>query len=280
MLNVAVHEFGHSLGLGHSSNQKAIMFPWYQGYEVGSDLPDDDRTAIQELYGSKVKIWGSYKPQPRPTTTSTTTTTTTTTMRPLVYYPPNNYPNRYYPQNNPYPYNPQNYPVDRNNNRHHHQQHHHRYYNTNNQPPRTYPSYPEQRPTPTTTTTTTTTTTRRYRTQPPQRPTPKPTKHRTVYPTKPRKLKPDNCMTSYDAISMIRRELFIFRGQVRKRKLQIKVEVFKIFFNNYSSCGVSEIEVSTLAIPPKLDVYGPNCQNILIKSMLSMKIVNSILCSS
>lgn len=213
------------------------MYPWYQGYTVGSELPNDDRNAIQELYGAKVKGWATYNPPPRPTTTTTTTTTTT----PRTYYPIRNNPH-YNP--NPYPYPPQRPTVDsrhyyynnhdnnnnnnhnnNNNKRHNYPTHHNPRYD---QTPRTY--YPDYRTppttrrsyiTPTTTaTTTTTTTTRRPRIHPTQRYNPPqrtPTKtHRT---SKPRKPKPDSCLTHYDAISMIRGELFIFRGQVSFAKL-------------------------------------------------------------
>lgn len=191
-MGVAVHEFGHSLGLGHSSVQNAIMYPWYQGNTAEINLPDDDRTAIQELYGSKDKTWGPFKPPARPKTT--TSTTTTTTMRPLVYYPDRRYP-VYRPAYNPRPpaYPNSNDPYEPRIHTHHH--------NPN------YPSHAEP---------TTTTTTQRPRTDAPP---PRPTKewHRrtnTHVTSKPRKLKPDTCLTTYDAISMIRRELFIFRGQV------------------------------------------------------------------
>ncbi|XP_054090383.1 matrix metalloproteinase-2 isoform X2 [Zeugodacus cucurbitae] len=163
-LGAAIHEFGHSLGLSHSSDQNAIMYPWYRD-EVDINLPADDRNAIQQLYGSKEKTWGRFTPPTRP---RPPLTTTTTTRRPLVYRPQ-------YPYNEPY-------------DPHHRNTHY-----------RTRP------------TTTTTTTYRPPRTDSPPQPT------RSPYPrrqsTKPKKLKPDTCHTTYDAISIIRRELFIFRGQ-------------------------------------------------------------------
>lgn len=221
LMGVAVHEFGHSLGLGHSSAENAIMFPWYHGYQINGELPEDDQLAIQNLYGNKDKQWGPYNPRP------ITTTTTTTTLRPIRYYPekqptysdnprrpPSNPDNRPYyphhkpndprynhPNNNPYnPYDPR-YPYSKPT----------RYPPTRARPDNEIPSRTPAPQTPQTAPTQRTET-YRPRTQPHYPRTTHMPKHRHRPPTKEPK-KPDSCKTSYDAISMLRRELFIFKDQ-------------------------------------------------------------------
>lgn len=236
---MAAHEFGHSLGLSHSSIESALMYPWYKEMEKGFDyeLPDDDKWGIQSLYGTyhqqicpiyniisiifittgyrTNRQWGAYHPYyPRqPTTTMTTTTTTTksttttttTTRRPMTPRV------RYTRPTARYPYDP------RYNGRH-------RHYPSTHHPKA--PMHPDKKP---------------YYPIKPEHPVHKNPDHRTNHynpthtygsdrphhhnnhhnhnnPVKESpetdQRPPDTCDTSYDAVALIRREVFIFKDIV------------------------------------------------------------------
>src|SRR6218665_4074501 len=51
LLQVAIHEFGHSLGLANSSDPAAIMAPTYRRYVANPQLHTDDIAGIQYIYG-------------------------------------------------------------------------------------------------------------------------------------------------------------------------------------------------------------------------------------
>jgi hypothetical protein len=72
LFSVALHEAGHALGLGHSDNPEAVMYPYYK---QATGLTSDDIAAIQALYGSPA----SQKATPPVTTPVTPPVTTPVT---------------------------------------------------------------------------------------------------------------------------------------------------------------------------------------------------------
>lgn len=77
--DVATHEFGHMLGLNHSTATDATMYPSVtQCAQTGRTLASDDIAGIQSLY-PPVTSTPSPTPTPSPTATSTPTPTPTPT---------------------------------------------------------------------------------------------------------------------------------------------------------------------------------------------------------
>ncbi len=52
LMETAIHEIGHGLGLDHSEDTGAIMFPSYEPSNVKLQLGQDDINGIQQLYGA------------------------------------------------------------------------------------------------------------------------------------------------------------------------------------------------------------------------------------
>ncbi|CAB3995892.1 Matrix metallo ase-24 [Paramuricea clavata] len=51
LLWTSLHEIGHAIGLEHSQKRDAIMWPWFEGYQAGLKLRQDDISGIQSIYG-------------------------------------------------------------------------------------------------------------------------------------------------------------------------------------------------------------------------------------
>jgi hypothetical protein len=78
VFSVALHELGHSLGLGHSDNPNDVMYPYYK---MSSTLAAGDQAAILTLYAAQSST-PTVNPTPTPTPTPAPTPTPTPTPTP------------------------------------------------------------------------------------------------------------------------------------------------------------------------------------------------------
>jgi hypothetical protein len=60
LASVAVHEFGHSIGLDHSPDKNAVMYSAYT--QIRRDLTHDDIMGAKAIYGDKPIAWSSAGP--------------------------------------------------------------------------------------------------------------------------------------------------------------------------------------------------------------------------
>jgi hypothetical protein len=72
LFSVALHEAGHALGLAHSSDPNAVMYPYYK---VATGLTEDDIAGIQALYGKPAATADPTPPANPPPPTPTPTPT-------------------------------------------------------------------------------------------------------------------------------------------------------------------------------------------------------------
>ena len=58
LLRVALHELGHSIGLGHSDVPNSVMYAWFTNLD---QLQPDDIASVQGRYGPRTKGWFKFQ---------------------------------------------------------------------------------------------------------------------------------------------------------------------------------------------------------------------------